>query len=78
MNHQDNPMTDQLRPDGRVTRGEPNDTLHADDPLMAAWLKRVMKPGVVQGDTVVLPREAMNGLVDMARNKGFTIDTQDG
>lgn len=71
-------MTDQLRPDGRVIRGEPNDTLHADDPLLLDWLQRVMKPEVFDGDAVVMPCEAMNGLVEMARNRGFIIDAQDG
>ena len=70
-------MTDNPRPDGRVVRGDPNDTLHADDPLLAEWLRRILKPEVFQGDTVAMPREPMNGLIDMCRSKGFVIDTQD-
>lgn len=58
-------MTTQPRPDGRVVCGDDNDTLHIDDPLLAEWLKRVLKPEVFQGDTVILPREAMNGLIEM-------------
>lgn len=27
-------MTDNHRPDGRVVRGDSNDTLHPDDPLL--------------------------------------------
>lgn len=71
-------MTDKPRQDGRVIRSEPNDTLHADDPLLLDWLRRILKPEVFDGDTVIMPREAMNGLIEMARGKGFTIDAQDG
>lgn len=71
-------MTDNPRSDGRVTRGEPSDTLHADDPLLLEWLKRILRAEVFQGDAVVMPREAMNGLVGMARERGFFIEAQDG
>lgn len=30
------------------------------------------------GDDAVMPREAMNGLIEMARDKGFVIEAQDG
>lgn len=71
-------MNNQTQPDGRVVRGEPNDTLHADDPLLLEWLRRIMKPETFDGDTVVLPREPMNGLVEMCRSKGFVIEVQGG
>lgn len=70
-------MTDQPRPDGRVLRGEPNDTLHPDDPLLLEWLRRILKAEVFDGDAVVMPREAMTGLVSMARDRGFVIEAQD-
>jgi hypothetical protein len=79
LNHEEDPsMTDQPRPDGRVVRGKINDALIPDDSLLLEWLRRVMKPEVFDGDTVVLPREPMDGLIEMARNRGFVIDTQDG
>lgn len=71
-------MIEQPSPDGRVIRGEPSDTLHARDPVLLEWLRRIIKPETFDGDRVVLPREPMNGLIEMARGKGFGIDTQDG
>lgn len=71
-------MTDNPRPDGRVVRGEPNDIWHPDEPLLLEWLRRIMKPEVFDGDNVVLPREPMDGLVEMARDKGFVIEVQGG
>lgn len=70
-------MTDTARPDGRVVRGDDNDTLHAADPLLLEWLQRILKPDVFDGGHVVMPRDAMDGLVSMARDKGFVIDVQD-
>jgi hypothetical protein len=67
-------MPDQHCPDGRVVRGDTHDTLYPDDPTLAEWLLRVLQPSAFQGDAVVLPREAMDGLVDMCRRKGFVID----
>lgn len=66
--------SDPVLPDGRVVRGDPHDTLHIDDPALAAWLRRILQPSAFQGQAVVLPRDAMNGLVEMCRSRGFVID----
>lgn len=74
-------MTDQPvsgRPDGRVVRGDTNDTLYAEEQRLSDWLRRNMKPEAFVGPNVVLPREAMEGLVSMARGRGFVIDAPDG
>lgn len=71
-------MTDNPVPGGRVVRGDQHDTLHADDPLLLGWLKKIMKPSAFDGDNVVLPREPMDGLVSMARDRSFVIEVQGG
>jgi len=71
-------MSDKHRPDGRVVRGYTHDTLHPDDSLFGEWLRRILKPESFDGPNVVLPREAMDGLVDMCRRRGFVIDAGDG
>lgn len=67
-------MSDPMKADGRLVRGDSHDALHPDDPTLADWLRKVLKPEAFQGDAVVLPRDAMDGLVDMCRRKGFVID----
>ncbi len=69
--------SDPVPPDGRVVRGDQHDTLHADDPAFAAWLRRVLKPSAFKGDAVVLPREPMDGLIEMCRRRGFVIEEGD-
>ncbi len=66
------------RPDGRVVRGDPNDTLHPEEQLLSDWLRRILKPEAFDGPNVVLPREAMEDLVSMARRRGFVIEAPDG
>jgi hypothetical protein len=67
-------MANPRKPNGRVVRSDLMDTLHPDDPTLAAWLRRVLQPSAFQGDVVALPREAMDGLIDMCHRKGFVID----
>jgi hypothetical protein len=70
--------SDPAPPDGRVVHGDPHDTLHIDDPALAAWLRRILQPSAFQGDAVVLPREAMESLIGMCRRRGFVISARDG
>jgi hypothetical protein len=41
-------------------------------------LRRILKAKVFDGNTVVLPREPMNCLIEMARSKGFVVEVQGG